>query len=163
MYLQLVLYYVCNMYWVLICTVLMFHVCITVINCQLLSFMLVISRRINVYDIQAQIVWPLKETFNTYFHRMISKGTKYKILLASGTMILLTVIWDLKTVKYKQLEVSETVTNIKYALNRYKLFKTIKYEDQLNVFLSNIRSEGISIYIRLLLNHFTCQSHIYML
>ena len=52
MYLQLVLYYVCNMYWVLICTVLMFHVCITVINCQLLSFMQVISRRINVYDIQ---------------------------------------------------------------------------------------------------------------
>ena len=77
---------------------------------------------------------------------MISKGTKYKILLASGTMILLTVIWDLKTVKYKQLEVSETVTNIKYALNRYKLFKTIKYEDQLNVFLSNIRSEGKYIY-----------------
>ena len=73
---------------------------------------------------------------------MISKGTKYKILLASGAIILLTVIWDLKTVKYKQLEVSETVTNIKYALNRYKLFKTIKYEDQLNVFLSNIRSEG---------------------
>ena len=56
MYLQLVLYYVCNMYWVLICTVLMFHVCISVINCQLLSFMQVISRRINVYDIQAQIV-----------------------------------------------------------------------------------------------------------
>ena len=78
---------------------------------------------------------------------MISKGTKYKILLASGTIILLTVIWDLKTVKYKQLEVSETVTNIKYALNRYKLFKTIKYEDQLNVFLSNIRSEGKYMFV----------------
>ena len=80
---------------------------------------------------------------------MISKGTKYKILLASGTIILLTVIWDLKTVKYKQLEVSETVTNIKYALNRYKLFKTIKYEDQLNVFLSNIRSEGKYMFVEL--------------
>ena len=48
------LYYVCTTYWVLICTVLMFHVfivCISVINCQLLSFMRVISRRINVYDI----------------------------------------------------------------------------------------------------------------
>ena len=78
---------------------------------------------------------------------MISKGTKYKILLASGTIILLTVIWDLKTVKYKQLEVSESVTNIKYALNRYKLFKTIKYEDQLNVFLSNIRSEGKYMFV----------------
>ena len=80
---------------------------------------------------------------------MISKGTKYKILLASGTIILLTVIWDLKTVKYKQLEVSESVTNIKYALNRYKLFKTIKYEDQLNVFLSNIRSEGKYMFVEL--------------
>ena len=80
---------------------------------------------------------------------MISKGTKYKILLASGTIILLTVIWDLKTVKYKQLEVSESVSNIKYALNRYKLFKTIKYEDQLNVFLSNIRSEGKYMFVEL--------------
>ena len=80
---------------------------------------------------------------------MISKGTKYKILIASGTIILLTVIWDLKTVKYKQLEVSESVTNIKYALNRYKLFKTIKYEDQLNVFLSNIRSEGKYMFVEL--------------
>ena len=141
----------------------MFHVCISVINCQLLSFMQVISRRINVYDIQAQIVWPLKETFNTYFHRMISKGTKYKILLASGTMILLTVIWDLKTVKYKQLEVSETVTNIKYALNRYKLFKTIKYEDQLNVFLSNIRSEGKYIFVCCWTISHVRVSHIYML
>ena len=93
---------------------------------------------------------------------MISKGTKYKILLASGTIILLTVIWDLKTVKYKQLEVSETVTNIKYALNRYKLFKTIKYEDQLNVFLSNIRSEGKYMFVELC-HMAESESHIYML